>query len=66
MLEDQGVGYDEAWTVTLPSPFVCCRTNRSEWRAGEAERTFERFYVGRGKGSTFSVKSHAINKVLPR
>lgn len=52
VLEDQGVGYDEAWTVTRPSPFVCCRTNRSERRAGEAERTFERFYVGRGPALT--------------
>jgi hypothetical protein len=48
LLEDRGVGYDEALQVTREATFVCCRTNARVVVEGRSARTFERFYVGRG------------------
>ena len=48
VLEDDGVGYDAAHAVTRDAPFACCRTNGTAQAGDAPERTFERFYVGRG------------------
>jgi hypothetical protein len=48
VLEDNGVGYDAAHAVTRAAPFACCRTNGTTQAEDAPERTFERFYVGRG------------------